>query len=95
MVILRGYHIGQNCLIGMNSVIMDGLKLGENSIVGAQSTVKAGGDIPVRSMVIGSPAKVLRSIRDKELTLEKCTAAYQALARACLTRLKPTRVLRE
>ena len=94
--ILHGCHIGFNCLIGMNSVVMDGVELGANSIVAAQSFVKAGMVIPARSMVVGSPAKILRSIRDEELGWKgKGTAGYQALSKACLTGLKQVQPLTE
>jgi len=94
--ILHGCHIGENCLIGMNSVVMDNVELGANSIIAAQSFVKAGMVIPARSMVAGSPAKILRAIRDEELGWKKKgTEGYQALARACLTGLKEVRPLKE
>lgn len=44
--IIHGAHIGENVLVGMNSVIMDEVRIGKDSIVGALSFVKAGDTIP-------------------------------------------------
>ncbi|MBL0217347.1 MAG: gamma carbonic anhydrase family protein [Myxococcales bacterium] len=54
------------CLIGMGAIILDGAKIGRGSLVGAGALVTPGTDIPPDSLVIGSPAKVKRSINDKE-----------------------------
>ena len=58
--ILHGCTIGRNALVGMNAVIMDGVILGAESIVGAQAFVRGETVVPPRSMVVGSPAKVIR-----------------------------------
>ena len=58
--ILHGCTVGRNALVGMNSVIMEGVELGAESIVGAQAFVRGETVIPPRSMVVGSPAKVIR-----------------------------------
>ncbi len=54
------------CLIGMGSIILDGARIGRGSLVGAGALVTPGTDIPPDSLVIGSPAKVKRTINDKE-----------------------------
>ncbi len=83
--VLHGCHIGKNAMVGMNAVIMDEAIIGEASIVGACSFVKAGSVIPPRSMVMGTPAKVIRELRDEEITWKsRGTAQYQQLAARCL-----------
>ena len=95
--ILHGCIVGRNTLIGMNSVIMDGAEVGEESIVGAQAFVKAGSIFAPRSMVVGSPAKLLREVSDKEVKWKSNgTREYQELARNCLAGLiKPVEPLSE
>lgn len=59
---IHGCTIENNCLIGMNSVILDGAIIGEGSIVGAGSVVTSGTVIPKNSLVLGTPAKVVKEI---------------------------------
>lgn len=65
--VLHGCRIGRNALIGMNAVIMDEAVVGENSIVAAMAFVKAGTVIPPASLVVGSPAKVVRTLSDEDI----------------------------
>src|SRR5215813_890066 len=58
--IIHGATIGKNCLVGMNSVIMDDVELGDDCIVGALSFIRESEKIPSRSMVAGSPAKIIK-----------------------------------
>ena len=88
--ILHGCTIGRNALVGMNAVIMDGVILGAESIVGAQAFVRGETVVPPRSMVVGSPAKVIREVTEREVAWKtRGTAEYQQLARDCLAGLKP------
>ncbi len=64
---LHGCRIADRCIIGMNSVILDDAEIGENSIVGANSLVTMGKKFPPGSLIMGSPAKVVRELSDKEL----------------------------
>ena len=66
-VIMHGCDIGDNCLIGMGSVIMNRAKIGRNCIIGARALVTEGKEIPEGSMVMGSPAKVVRPLTPEEL----------------------------
>jgi carbonic anhydrase/acetyltransferase-like protein (isoleucine patch superfamily) len=65
--IIHGCHIGDNCLIGMGSIILNGAEIGENSIIGAGALVTSGKKIPPNSLVLGSPGKVIREITKEEL----------------------------
>ena len=66
----RGYQynlpvkIGKNCWIGAGSVILPGVTVGDNSVIGAGSVVTH--DVPPNVIAVGSPARVLRSITDRD-----------------------------
>lgn len=78
--IIHGAHIGKNCLIGMNSVVMDKVELGEECIVGALTFIKAGEKIPRRSLVVGNPARVINEVSDEMIAWKtKGTEIYQQL----------------
>jgi phenylacetic acid degradation protein len=78
--IIHGAHIGRNCLIGMNAVIMDDVEIGDECIVGALSFVAANTTIPKRSVAVGNPAKVVKEVSDKMIDWKtKGTQLYQAL----------------
>ena len=61
-VMLHGCSIGDNSLIGINSVILNGAKIGKNCLIGANSLVTEGMEIPDYSLVMGSPAKVKKEL---------------------------------
>jgi phenylacetic acid degradation protein len=83
--ILHGCIIKKNALIGMNSTIMDKAIIGENSIVAANSFVKANFEVAANSLAAGSPAKVIRELREQEITWKtQGTIEYQLLAQAYL-----------
>ena len=63
-VMLHGCTIGDGSLIGIQSVILNGAKIGRNCIVGAGSVVTEGKEFPDNSLIIGSPAKVMRTLDD-------------------------------
>lgn len=66
-VMLHGCVIRDYCLIGMNAVVLDGAEIGEESIVGAGSLVTKNKKFPPRSFIVGSPAKAIRTLNDKEI----------------------------
>jgi carbonic anhydrase/acetyltransferase-like protein (isoleucine patch superfamily) len=59
--------IKDRVLVGMGAIIMDGAVIGEDSVVGAGALVTEGTIVPPKSLILGSPAKVRRSVTDKEL----------------------------
>lgn len=64
--LLHACHIEDECLIGMGAIIMDASVIGSQSIVGAGSLVTKGTKIPEGSLVMGSPAKVVRTLSTTE-----------------------------
>jgi len=79
--VLHGCRIKRNAMVGMNAVVMDKAVVGEESIVAAMSFVKAGMVIPPRSMVMGTPAKVMRELTDEDVKWKSFgTRQYHELA---------------
>lgn len=66
-VMLHGCTIEDACLIGMSATILDGAVIGKESIVGAGALVTKGKKFPPRSLIVGSPAKAIRELTDKEV----------------------------
>ena len=58
--------IGDRCLIGMGATILDGTVIGEECLIGANALVTPGSRIPPGSMVLGSPAKIVRALTREE-----------------------------
>ena len=65
--IIHACEIGDECLIGMGATILDGAKIGDHCIVGANSLVTQRFVAPSGSMILGSPAKVIRPLNETEL----------------------------
>jgi len=66
-VMLHGCTIEDACLIGMSATILDSAVIGKESIVGAGSLVTKGKVFPPRSLIMGSPAKVIRELTEEEV----------------------------
>ena len=94
--IIHGANLGENCLIGMNTVIMDDAEIGDECIVGAMAFVKAETKIPNRSLVVGNPAKVIKEVSDDMIAWKtKGTQLYQQLPADCQESLKEVEPLRQ
>ena len=65
--ILHGCAVGDRCLIGMGAIVLNGAKLGNECMVGAGALVTGKTDAPDGSLLLGSPAKVIRPLTDAEL----------------------------
>jgi carbonic anhydrase/acetyltransferase-like protein (isoleucine patch superfamily) len=65
-VMLHGCTIENGCLIGMNATILDGAVIGQGSIVGAHSLVTSNKVFPPNSLIMGSPAKVVKTLTKEE-----------------------------
>lgn len=74
--IIHGCTIGNHCLIGMGATIMNDAVINDYCIVGAGSLVTEGKTFPPRSLIIGSPARVLRMLTDAEIESITSTALH-------------------
>ena len=66
-VMLHGCTIEDGCLIGMNATILDGAVIGKGSIVGANSLVTSNKVFPPNSLIMGSPAKVVKTLSQEQV----------------------------
>ena len=67
MVVLHGCTIGDESLIGIGAVVLNGAKIGRNCLVGAGSLVTEGKEFPDGSMIMGTPAKVVRQLTPEQM----------------------------
>ena len=74
--IVHGCKIGDNTMIGMGAILMNGCKIGKNCIIGAGALVTQNMQIPEGSLVYGSPAKIIRSVTETEITSNLENAAH-------------------
>jgi len=72
--VLHGAAVGDRCLIGMGAILLAGSRIGAESIVGAGALVKEGSEIPPRSLVVGLPARVVRTVSDEEVEMIRRSA---------------------
>ena len=73
--ILHGCTIGDNSLIGMGATILNGAKIGKNCLVGANALVTEGKEFPDNSLIVGSPARAIRTLDDAAATRLTASAA--------------------
>ena len=89
MVMLHGCTIGDESLIGIGAVILNGARIGRHCLVGAGSLVTEGKEFPDGSMILGSPAKVVRMLTPEQIEGLRASARhYVDNARRYATRLK-------
>ena len=94
--IIHGASIGQNCLVGMNAVIMDNVQLGDECIVGALTFIKADEIIPARSVVVGNPHKIIKEVTTEMIAWKtEGTKLYQQLPGEMYKSWKACEPLRE
>jgi carbonic anhydrase/acetyltransferase-like protein (isoleucine patch superfamily) len=65
--LIHGCTVEPRCLIGMGAIVLNGAVIGADSIVAAGSLVTEGFEVPARSLVMGSPARVRRTLTDDEV----------------------------
>jgi carbonic anhydrase/acetyltransferase-like protein (isoleucine patch superfamily) len=65
-VMLHGCTIGEGSLIGINSVILNGAKIGKGTLIGANTLIAEGKEIPDGVLVLGSPGKIVRELKQEE-----------------------------
>lgn len=94
--IIHGGTVGRNVMVGMNAVIMDDVEIGDESIIGALSFVPANTIIPPRSLVVGNPAKIIKTVSDEMIAWKTMgTRLYQQLPADCFDSLQACEPLRE
>ncbi len=76
MVMLHGCTIGDESLIGIGAVVLNGAKIGRNCLVGAGSLVTEGKEFPDGSMIMGTPAKVVRQLTPEQMEGLRQSAAH-------------------
>lgn len=64
--LLHGCTVGNDCLIGMGAILLDGVEVGDGSVVAAGALLPPGKKYPAGSLILGSPAKAVRSITKEE-----------------------------
>lgn len=74
-VTLHGCTIGNRVLLGMGSIVLDDAEIGDECVIGAGTLVTKGVKIPPRSLVLGSPGKVVRELRPDEIAFLAQSAA--------------------
>lgn len=81
-VLLHGCIVEDSCLIGMGAILLDNCVIGSGSIVGAGALVPKGKVIPPRSLVLGIPGKIIRTLSDDEFEthVQHGYLEYQRLA---------------
>ena len=90
LVMLHGCTVGEESLIGIKSVILNRAVIGRHCIIGANSLIPEGKVIPERSLVMGSPGKVVRQLTDEEVErLRLAAQGYVENVRRYRADLKP------
>ena len=77
-VILHGCTIGDGALVGMGSTILNGAKIGKNCLVGANALVTEGKEFPDNSLIVGAPAKAVRTLDEKGAAMGRMIAGVYA-----------------
>lgn len=81
--ILHACTVADEVLIGMGAIVLDGAEIGARSIIGAGALVTGGRKIPAGSLVLGSPAKVVRTLTlEEQASVKPWAEKYVALSRA-------------
>ncbi|MDQ7968546.1 MAG: gamma carbonic anhydrase family protein [Oxalicibacterium faecigallinarum] len=86
---IHGCTIGEGSLIGIQAVILNGARIGKNCLVGAGALITEGKEFPDNSLIIGSPARVLRTLDDKAIAnLRRIADSYAERSKLFKTQLK-------
>lgn len=90
LAMLHGCTIGDNSLIGIGAIVLNNATIGKNCIIGANALVTEGMQIPDNSVVMGSPAKVVKTLpKEREIMLQLSALHYVEKAHAFKNGLKP------
>jgi carbonic anhydrase/acetyltransferase-like protein (isoleucine patch superfamily) len=74
--VLHGCTIGDNSLVGMGAIVLNGARIGADSLVGAGALVTEGKEFPERSLIVGSPAKAIRTLDDAAVERLRMSATH-------------------
>ncbi len=86
--VLHGCRIGEQTLVGINTVVLDEAEIGPECLLAAMTLIKPGMHVPARSLVVGNPARVVRTFEPEQITWRNVgDGEYQRLAREALTDL--------
>lgn len=86
---LHGCTVGDGSLIGIQAVVLNGARIGKGCLVGAGAVVTEGKEFPDGSLILGAPAKVVRTLtQDDLLRLQGSAASYTARGKRYKTELK-------
>ena len=81
-VILHGCTIGDESLIGMGAIVLNGAKIGKHCLVGAGALVTENKEFPDGSLIVGNPAKVVRTLTEEQIAgLKRSAEGYMANAK--------------
>ena len=87
---LHGCRIGAGSLVGIQAVVLNGAVIGEECLIGAGALVPEGREFPPRSLILGTPAKVVRPLTEAEVArLRQSAALYAEKGRQFATGLEP------
>ncbi|MGJ8664369.1 MAG: transferase hexapeptide repeat family protein [Marinicella sp.] len=87
--VLHGCDIGENCMVGIQTVIMDNAKIGKECMIAALSYIKPNFEAPARSIIAGSPATVKKQVSEQQIKWKSVgTGIYQNLTKRCLNTFK-------
>ncbi len=87
---LHGCTIGDGTLIGIGATVLNGARIGRECMIGAHALIAEGKEIPDRSVVMGIPGKIVRTVSDAELEqLRRGAESYRARSRQYAAGLKP------
>lgn len=90
MALLHGCTIGEGSLVGMGAVILNGAKIGKDCLIGANALITEGKEIPDRSLVMGQPGKVIRTLDDAAMAgVHKAAEHYRARQAQFTSGLRP------
>ena len=78
LAMLHGCEIGDNSLIGIGAVVLNNVKIGKNCLIGAKALITEGQVIPDNSLVMGAPAKVVKTLTDEQVAMLKMSALHYA-----------------
>ena len=87
--IIHACTLRRNVLVGMNAVVMDLAVVGESAIIAASAFVPARSEVPPKSLAVGVPARVVRTMSDEELAWKREATATYRNAPQCSIRSRP------